>query len=117
MRIYQFLIFTLVFVACKTENSTENSVSIQTTHTFGSAFLKVKANGETKQEAIVKGIYDNWNLGYFPEKVKFSANLTKLNTDSAGWVKFTWYNGNTPVKRDSIHLELSDTLGVSEYLN
>ncbi len=117
MSIPQFLILTLVYVACKTENSTENFISMQTAHNFDSDFLIETAYGEIKKEVIVKGIFDNWNLGNFLGKEKLTTKLTKLNTECTGGVKFIWYSGINLVKIDSIHLELSDTIGVSEYLN
>jgi hypothetical protein len=117
MRIYLFLLILSVFVACKTENSSESNISIQTTHNFDDAYLNVLVNGQSKHESQVKGKYDNINLGYFPSNTQFSAQLKKSQTDSAGWVKFLWFKTNTIVKQDSIYLEMSDTLGVSEYLN
>ena len=117
MRNYPFLLLLIVFVACKTENSTESNISIQTTHTFDDAYLNVLVNGQSKHESTVKGKYDNINLGYFPSNTQFLAQLKKSQTDSAGWVKFIWFKTNTIVKQDSIYLEMSDTLGVSSYLN
>jgi hypothetical protein len=117
MRFYLYLLLTSVFVACKTENSTEANYSIQAIHSFNNAYLNVLVNGQTKYESATKGKYSNWNLGYFPSNTQFLAHIKKSETDSAGWVKFIWFKANSAVKQDSIYLEMADTFAFSEYLN
>jgi hypothetical protein len=117
MRIYLVLLSLLIFIACKTENTSESEVSIQIKHPFGNAYLKVFENHQLIQESTVKGIYDKWNLGSFQPKTKFTANLTKSVFDTSGWVNFIWYQQSTVVKYDSIFLDIQDTICNSDFQN
>jgi hypothetical protein len=117
MRLNIFLVMMGVLIACKTENSTEANISIQTIHSFNNGYLHVLVNGQTNREFSLKGKYNNWNLGYFPSNTQFSAQFKKSQTDSTGWVRFIWFKANSAVKQDSIFLGISDSIGVSAFFN